>query len=68
MNVWYDHAAGKGGDILEAVQVFENKSFLNPSSDFLNPFQLEDLLLEKNQRSAQRLSSRKCQKSRMMLC
>lgn len=26
-NVWYDHAAGKGGDILEAVQVFENKSF-----------------------------------------
>jgi hypothetical protein len=27
MNVWYDHAAGKGGDILEAVQVFENKSF-----------------------------------------
>ncbi|MDG1277139.1 MAG: toprim domain-containing protein [Algoriphagus sp.] len=26
-NVWYDHAAGKGGDILEAVQVFENRTF-----------------------------------------
>src|SRR5680860_108439 len=26
-NVWYDHAAGRGGDIIEAVQVFENKSF-----------------------------------------
>jgi hypothetical protein len=26
-NVWYDHAAGRGGDILEAVQVFENKTF-----------------------------------------
>lgn len=27
-NVWYDHAAGHGGDILRAVQVFENKTFL----------------------------------------
>jgi hypothetical protein len=27
VNVWYDHAAGKGGDIIEAVQVFEKKSF-----------------------------------------
>lgn len=26
-NLWYDHAAGNGGDILEAVQVFENKNF-----------------------------------------
>lgn len=26
-NVWYDHAAGRGGDVLEAVQVFENKTF-----------------------------------------
>lgn len=26
-NVWYDHSAGIGGDILEAVQVFENKTF-----------------------------------------
>ena len=26
-NVWYDHSAGKGGDIIEAVQVFENKTF-----------------------------------------
>jgi hypothetical protein len=26
-NVWYDHAAGRGGDIIEAVQVFENKTF-----------------------------------------
>jgi hypothetical protein len=26
-NVWYDHAAGKGGDIIAAVQEFENKSF-----------------------------------------
>ena len=27
-NVWYDHAAGKGGDIIAAVQEFENKTFL----------------------------------------
>ena len=26
-NVWYDHSAGKGGDIIEAVQVFENMTF-----------------------------------------
>ncbi|MBN7817282.1 toprim domain-containing protein [Algoriphagus pacificus] len=26
-NLWYDHSAGRGGDILEAVQVFEGKSF-----------------------------------------
>ncbi|WP_373399975.1 toprim domain-containing protein [Algoriphagus halophilus] len=26
-NVWYDHSAGSGGDILEAVQVFENMTF-----------------------------------------
>ncbi|WP_339751200.1 toprim domain-containing protein [Algoriphagus aquimarinus] len=26
-NVWYDHSAGRGGDIIEAVQVFENKTF-----------------------------------------
>lgn len=26
-NVWYDHAAGKGGDIISAVQEFENKTF-----------------------------------------
>ena len=27
-NVWYDHAAGLGGDIFRAVQVFENKTFV----------------------------------------
>ncbi|WP_339867135.1 toprim domain-containing protein [uncultured Algoriphagus sp.] len=26
-NVWYDHSEGRGGDIIEAVQVFEDKSF-----------------------------------------
>lgn len=26
-NVWYDHSSGRGGDIIEAVQVFENKTF-----------------------------------------
>lgn len=26
--VWYDHSAGKGGDIIAAVQEFENKTFL----------------------------------------
>lgn len=26
-NVWFDHSVGRGGDIIEAVQVFENKSF-----------------------------------------
>ncbi len=27
-NLWYDHAVGKGGDIIAAVQEFENKTFL----------------------------------------
>ena len=26
-NLWYDHARGKGGDIIAAVQEFENKTF-----------------------------------------
>jgi hypothetical protein len=26
-NVWYDHAGGKGGDIIAAVKEFENKTF-----------------------------------------
>lgn len=26
-NLWYDHSAGRGGDIIEAVQVFENMTF-----------------------------------------
>lgn len=34
-NVWYDHAAGLGGDIFRAVQVFENKSFVE-SVDWLS--------------------------------
>ena len=27
-NVWYDHAMGEGGDIIKAVQKFENKTFV----------------------------------------
>ncbi|MVN23009.1 CHC2 zinc finger domain-containing protein [Mucilaginibacter arboris] len=27
-NLWYDHAIGDGGDIIKAVQKFENKSFV----------------------------------------
>lgn len=27
-NVWYDHALGDGGDIIKAVQKFENKTFV----------------------------------------
>lgn len=26
--VWYDHAKGEGGDIIKAVQLFENKTFV----------------------------------------
>lgn len=26
-NLWYDHAKGDGGDIIKAVQLFENKTF-----------------------------------------
>lgn len=26
-NLWYDHAKGEGGDIIKAVQLFEDKSF-----------------------------------------
>lgn len=27
-NVWYDHAKGEGGDLIRAVQLFENKTFV----------------------------------------
>jgi len=27
-NLWYDHAKGEGGDIIKAVQLFENKTFV----------------------------------------
>ncbi|WP_121812989.1 CHC2 zinc finger domain-containing protein [Mucilaginibacter kameinonensis] len=27
-NLWYDHALGEGGDIIKAVQKFENKTFV----------------------------------------
>lgn len=33
-NVWYDHAAGKGGDIIAAVQEFENKTFFESVESF----------------------------------
>src|SRR5690554_6787300 len=28
-NLWFDHSSGQGGDIIKAVQVFENLSFFD---------------------------------------
>lgn len=46
-NVWYDHAAGRGGDVLEAVQVFENKTFVQ-SVDQLSDLPTERTVVPQN--------------------
>ena len=46
-NVWYDHAAGRGGDVLEAVQVFENKTFAQ-SVEQLSDLPTERTVIPKN--------------------
>ncbi|MBB6326933.1 MULTISPECIES: toprim domain-containing protein [Algoriphagus] len=50
-NVWYDHAAGRGGDVLEAVQVFENKTFAQ-SVEQLSDFPTERTVIPTNKPKA----------------
>ncbi|WP_439488995.1 toprim domain-containing protein [Algoriphagus sp.] len=50
-NVWYDHAAGRGGDVLEAVQVFENKTFVQ-SVQQLSDLPTERIVIPKNKPKA----------------
>ncbi len=54
-NVWYDHATGRGGDILEAVQVFEDKTFFQ-SVERLSGSALEGVVVPKKRpESAQKI-------------
>lgn len=43
-NVWYDHAAGHGGDIFRAVQVFENKTFLESVERLSGAFPVQKII------------------------
>ncbi|MBS4071459.1 MAG: toprim domain-containing protein [Algoriphagus sp.] len=43
-NVWYDHAAGLGGDIFRAVQVFENKSFVESVERLSGAFPVKKII------------------------
>jgi hypothetical protein len=46
-NVWYDHAAGQGGDILQAVQVFENKTFVESVERLSGAFPIKNFIQKK---------------------
>lgn len=43
-NLWYDHSAGRGGDILQAVQIFENKTFFQAVEGFLSSSPIESTI------------------------
>lgn len=43
-NLWYDHAAGKGGDIIAAVQEFENKTFLESVESLSGSVQVREFV------------------------
>lgn len=43
-NVWYDHAAGKGGDVIAAVQEFENKTFLESVESLSGSVQVREFV------------------------
>ena len=40
-NLWYDHSSGKGGDIIEAVQFFERKTFFEAITSLSNDTPIE---------------------------
>lgn len=46
-NLWYDHSAGRGGDILEAVQIFENKTFFQAVQEFSGSSPIESTISRK---------------------
>lgn len=43
-NVWYDHAAGKGGDVIAAVQEFENKTFFESVESLSGSVQVREFI------------------------
>lgn len=43
-NVWYDHAAGKGGDVIAAVQEFENKTFFESVESLSGSFPVREFV------------------------
>ena len=46
-NLWYDHSAGRGGDIIQAVQIFENKTFFQAVQEFSGSSPIESTISRK---------------------
>lgn len=54
-NVWYDHAAGFGGDIFRAVQVFENKSFVESVERLSGAFPVKNFIQKRPSEKRQKI-------------
>ncbi|GMQ28027.1 toprim domain-containing protein [Algoriphagus confluentis] len=54
-NVWYDHAAGLGGDIFRAVQVFENKTFLESVERLSGAFPVKKIIQKRTSEERQKI-------------
>lgn len=48
-NLWFDHSSGQGGDIIKAVQVFENKSFYDAIQKLSANTPIENKIIRKKQ-------------------
>jgi len=46
-NLWYDHSSGRGGDIIEAVQLFENKGFFEAVESLSGTSPIESTIARK---------------------
>lgn len=58
-NVWYDHAAGYGGDIFRAVQVFENKSFVESLERLSGAFPVKKIIQKRPSEERQKIAVEK---------
>jgi hypothetical protein len=54
-NVWYDHAAGLGGDIFRAVQVFENKTFVESVERLSRAFPVKSFIQKRPSEERQKI-------------
>lgn len=54
-NVWYDHAAGHGGDIFRAVQVFENKTFVESIERLSGAFPVKNFIQKRPSEESQKI-------------
>lgn len=54
-NVWYDHAAGHGGDIFRAVQVFENKTFVESVERLSGGFPVKNFIQKRHSEERQKI-------------